>query len=53
MDPGRGHGRGLLYSTFRGSLHEEDDGRRACGADDVEGLSIPAGVQKPTDSDDR
>ena len=35
MDPGRGYGRGLLYSTFRTRLHEDDDGRRTCGADDV------------------
>jgi hypothetical protein len=53
MDPGRAHGRGLLYSTFRETIHEEDDGSRASGADDVEGISIPASVQKTTDSDDR
>ena len=38
MDPGRGYDRGLLYSTFRTRLHEDDDERRACGADDVEGI---------------
>ena len=38
MDPGRGYDRGLLYSTFRTTLHEDDDERRACGADDVEGI---------------
>jgi hypothetical protein len=38
MDPGRGYDRGLPYSTFRTRLHEEDDERRACGADDVEGI---------------
>jgi hypothetical protein len=38
MDPGRGHDRGLLCSTFRTRLHEDDDERRACGADDVEGI---------------
>lgn len=35
MDPGRGHDRGLLFSTFRTRLHEDDEKRRACGADDV------------------
>jgi hypothetical protein len=38
MDPGRGYDRGLLCSTFRTRLHENDYGRRACGADDVEGI---------------
>ena len=38
MDPGRGHDRGLLFSTFRTRLHEDDEERRACGADDVEGI---------------
>lgn len=38
MDPGRGHDRGLLYSTFRTRLHEDDDELRACGADDVAGI---------------
>jgi hypothetical protein len=38
MDPGRGHDRGLPCSAFRKRLQEDDDGRRACGADDVEGI---------------
>jgi hypothetical protein len=37
MDPGRGYDRGLLRSTFQTRLHENDDGRRARGADDVAG----------------
>jgi hypothetical protein len=38
MDPGRERDRGLLCSTFRRRLHEDDDESRACGADDIEGI---------------
>ena len=36
MDPGRAYDRGLLSSTFRDRLHEDDDGCRTFGADDVD-----------------
>jgi len=44
--------RGLLCSTFRKRLHEDDEEVHAFGVDDVE-ESIPAGVQINTFSDDR
>ncbi len=46
MDPGRGYDRGLLYSTFRTRLHEDDDGRHACGADDVEAIYSGGGSEQ-------
>jgi len=36
VDPGRAYDRGLLSSTFRDRLHEDDDGCRTFGADDVD-----------------
>jgi hypothetical protein len=36
MDPGRSHDRGLSYSTFRKTLHDDDDELHAFGVDDVE-----------------
>jgi hypothetical protein len=39
MDPGRGHDRGLLCSTFRKRLHEDDGVLHACGVDDVEAIN--------------
>ena len=38
MDPGRGHDRGLLCSTFRKDYTKMMMDVRACGADDVEGI---------------
>jgi hypothetical protein len=51
-DPDRRHDRGLSFSTFRKTLHDDDDELHAFGVDDVE-VSIPAGVQKASFLDDR
>jgi len=51
-DPGRWHDRGLFCSTFRKTLHDDDDGLHAFGVDDVE-VFIPAGVQITSVLDDR
>jgi hypothetical protein len=39
LNPGRWLDRGLFYSTFRKSLHEDDEELHACGVDDVEGVN--------------